>query len=83
MKQVALLGEAGEGLLEAMKKIVQSEYRPNLIMAVTSLPIQENAPALLNDRILIQSKPTAYVCEGFVCKRPTTEIEVLITQLSA
>jgi uncharacterized protein len=83
MKQVALMGEAGENQFEAMKKIIQSEYRQNIIVACSSYPIKENSPALLNDRIMIQNQTTAYVCEGFVCKQPTTEIEKLVEQLKS
>ncbi|HCK66827.1 MAG TPA: thioredoxin domain-containing protein [Anaerolineae bacterium] len=83
MKQVALIGEAGEENFEALKKIIQSEYRPNIIMACSSYPIKENAPALLNDRIMLENQATAYVCEGFVCKQPTTKIEKLVEQLNS
>ncbi|HRJ76631.1 MAG TPA: hypothetical protein PLX90_11565, partial [Anaerolineales bacterium] len=83
MKQVALIGEAGEENFEVLKKIIQSEYRPNIIMACSSYPIKENAPALLNDRIMLQNQATAYVCEGFVCKQPTTKIEKLVEQLNS
>ncbi|MBX3038531.1 MAG: thioredoxin domain-containing protein [Anaerolineales bacterium] len=83
MKQVAVMGEANENQFEAMKKIIQAEYRPNIIVACSSYPIKENSPALLNDRIMIHDKATAYVCEGFVCKQPTTEIEKLVEQLNS
>jgi uncharacterized protein YyaL (SSP411 family) len=42
----------------------------------------ENAPALLNDRTTTNGKATVYVCEGFVCKMPTTDIAALIEQLN-
>ena len=83
MKQVAVLGEAGEEKFEAMLKITQAEYRPNVVISVSSYPIKENSPALLNDRIMIKNQSTVYVCEGFVCKQPTTEIETLIKQLKS
>src|SRR5690606_29332076 len=77
MKQIALIGEADENQFEAMKKIIQSEYHPNVIVAASSYPIKENSPALLSDRIMVQNQSTAYVCEGFVCKQPTNDIDVL------
>ncbi|MBB6120216.1 thioredoxin domain-containing protein [Nocardiopsis algeriensis] len=36
---------------------------------------------LLRDRPLLDGRPTAYVCEGFVCKLPTTSPEELARQL--
>lgn len=81
MKQVAVIGEAGEEKFEAMKKFIQSEYRPNIISTASKYPIKENSPALLNDRIMQANQATAYVCEGFVCKQPTNDIAVLKEQL--
>jgi uncharacterized protein YyaL (SSP411 family) len=81
MKQVAVLGDAQEENFQRMLQALRAEYRPGLITAASSHPISENAPALLHDRPLLKGKATAYICEGFVCKQPTTEIETLIEQL--
>jgi uncharacterized protein len=83
MKQVAVLGDAQEENFQRMLQVLRAEYRPGLITAASSHPINENAPALLHDRPLLKGKATAYVCEGFVCKQPTTEIETLIEQLKS
>ncbi|NOH02592.1 MAG: thioredoxin domain-containing protein [Chloroflexi bacterium] len=83
MKQVAVMGEAGEENFERMLKAIQVEYRPNVVTAASSHPIKENSPALLNDRPMKDNKATAFVCEGFVCKLPATEIETLIEQLNS
>ncbi|MDP1547632.1 MAG: thioredoxin domain-containing protein [Anaerolineales bacterium] len=81
MKQVALLGEAGEKNFERMIQLLRSEYRPDVIIAASPYPIKDNAPALLNDRGLIHEKATAYVCQGFVCKQPATDAGILTEQL--
>jgi uncharacterized protein len=83
MKQVAVLGEAGEENFERMIQVVQAEYRPGMITAASSHPIKENAPALLKDRGLIHGRATAYVCEGFVCQQPATDVKILIEQLKS
>jgi hypothetical protein len=80
-KQVAVLGEAGEESFKKMIQFIQQEYRPGVVVAASPYPIKDHTPALLNDRILVDNKPTVYVCEGFVCKKPTTELEILKTQL--
>ena len=82
MKQVAVLGEAHEKNFQQMINILRAEYRPGLVTAASSHPIKEGSPALLNDRTMLENLPTAYVCEGFVCKLPTTEVQTLITQLN-
>jgi uncharacterized protein YyaL (SSP411 family) len=83
VKQVALLGDVSDETFKQMRMAVQDEYRPNLIMAASSIPVKESAPALLKNRPLVNDRVTAYVCEGFVCRQPTTELETLISQLNA
>ena len=82
IKQIAVMGEAGEEMFERMLKAVRAEYRPGVVVAASSYPPPENAPALLNDRALMNGEATAYVCEGFVCKVPTNDPEKLIAQLN-
>lgn len=81
-KQVAVLGEAGEENFERMIKAVRAEYRPGVVVAASPYPPSNNAPALLEQRSLIDGKATAYVCKGFVCKKPATDLETLMTQLN-
>jgi uncharacterized protein YyaL (SSP411 family) len=81
MKQVAVMGEAGEEMFERMLKVIRAEYRPGVVVAASSYPMHKDAPILLNERILVNGKATAYVCEGFVCRQPTNDPEALITQL--
>jgi uncharacterized protein YyaL (SSP411 family) len=77
VKQVAILGEMNTPEVQKMLKVVREEYRPNQVIAVSSYPPTEGAPALLNDRPLMVASATAYVCEGFVCKVPVTTAEEL------
>jgi uncharacterized protein YyaL (SSP411 family) len=77
VKQVAVVYEAdGEDVSELIR-FVQSQYRPNIILAASPSPSSEDAPALLTDRPLKNGKPTVYVCEGFVCKTPVTSMDEL------
>jgi hypothetical protein len=77
VKQIAVVYEPQTESVEDVIQIVQSEYRPNLVMAVSAYPHPANAPALLNDRPVKGGKATVYVCEGFVCKNPVTTIPEL------
>ncbi len=83
MKQVAVMGDAGEENFERMLKTLRADYRPGMVVAAAAYPIQENTPALLHSRGLVNGKATAYVCEGFVCKQPVNEIDALIEQLNS
>ncbi len=86
VKQVAVVyarahehsrSEAGGEDASALVRAVQSRFLPNVIVAASAHPPEEDAPALLRDRPLRENKPTVYVCEGFVCKTPVTTVEEL------
>lgn len=67
VREIALIGDKnGELLNEAYK-----EYRPFKVLAKSNDPAE--IPELLKAREAIDGKPTAYVCEGFVCQRPVTD----------
>jgi uncharacterized protein YyaL (SSP411 family) len=80
-KQVAVLGEAGEENFERLLKVIRAEYRPSVVAAASAHPPSKDAPALLHERGLIDGKTTAYVCEGFLCKQPTTDPEIFSEQM--
>ncbi|MFN8382543.1 MAG: hypothetical protein U0V02_11405 [Anaerolineales bacterium] len=83
MKQVVVLGEASDGIFQQMLQILRAEYRPNLVAVTSPYPIKDGSPALLHNREMIENKSTAYVCEGFVCKLPTTEVQTMTEQLKS
>jgi uncharacterized protein YyaL (SSP411 family) len=81
IKQVAVLGDAQNKNFETLMKVIRSEYRPNIVVAASTYPPDKNAPALLRERPLTKDLPTAYVCEGFVCRQPVTDANDLEKQL--
>ncbi len=83
MKQVAAVGEVGDPDFQRLIKAIRSEYRPGMVVAASSVSEKYNPPALLHDRPKMNGKATVYVCEGFVCKQPTTEVGTLIEQLNS
>lgn len=83
LKQVAAVGEAGDPDYQRLLKAIRAEYRPGVVVAASSSLIKENAPALLKDRVTINGKATAYVCEGFVCNLPVTDEDAMLAQLNS
>ncbi len=79
IKQVAIL--AYDHAASGFRQVIDTAYRPNLILAVASYPPPPSAPALVRDRPLVDGKATAYVCEHFSCKLPVTSGEALLEQL--
>ena len=55
-------------------------HTPPGAVVVAGEPDRPGVP-LLNGRPLRDGAPTAYVCRGFVCDAPTTELDHLVTQL--
>ena len=81
VKQVAVVYERDAEEAEELLHSIRSGYRPNMIVAASPYPSLEGAPALLLDRPLKDSKPTVYVCEGFICQMPvntTSELQGLL-----
>ncbi len=70
IKQVAILYAAGDENAKSFLDIIHEGFRPNTIIAASTYPPSEGAPALLMDRPIMDGKVTAYVCEQFVCKLP-------------
>jgi uncharacterized protein YyaL (SSP411 family) len=68
-----------QGFLE----VLNLTYRPRVILAQTSFPPKKGYPALLENRNLINGEATAYVCQGFVCQKPTNDPAEFARQLDA
>jgi uncharacterized protein YyaL (SSP411 family) len=78
--QVAIVGERHDpARAELVRTAAQAAPAGSVILA--GVPDQAGF-ALLADRGLIEGRPTAYVCQHFVCKRPVTSAAELAAQLA-
>ncbi|MCI0478556.1 MAG: hypothetical protein L0Y55_20130, partial [Anaerolineales bacterium] len=77
----AVIGDAGEENFEALIQIARAGYNPHRMLSASSYPPPDGSPEILHERMMINGKATAYVCEGFVCKQPVTDAEELARQL--
>lgn len=80
-KQIAVMYKADGEAASELIKVIRSKFRPNMIIAASTYPPSDVAPALLHGRPTKNGKPTVYVCQGFVCKNPVTtasELEKLL-----
>jgi uncharacterized protein YyaL (SSP411 family) len=71
VKEIVIIGENGNDL----EREVKGSYWPAAVVA-TSDGASGVLP-LLAGRSTIDGKPTAFVCENFVCQRPVTTVEEL------
>lgn len=81
VKQVAIIGELDDPRTKELAALARKSYRPNMVITASSLPLPDGCPSLLNDRPILNGKPTAYVCQGFVCQLPVTAPGDLVKQL--
>ncbi len=75
--QVAIVGEGDDGPL---RRVAEASTSPGLVIA-TGPPDAPGEP-LLADRPLVDGQPAAYVCRGFVCDRPVTDVGALVPLLA-
>ncbi len=71
IKQVAVMANDIKES-SALVDIYWEKYRPHAILAVSQVPPFTGAPDLVQNRQLINGKPTVYICEGFHCLLPVT-----------
>jgi hypothetical protein len=80
--QLALAGDPADPDFQALARTAQARYLPNLVIAGGE-PGAPSLPPLLADRPRRDGRPTAYLCQGFVCNLPVTTPEALAQQLDA
>jgi len=78
VNEVAILGANPQELVQTLWR----EYRPRQVAAISTFPPPQGSPALLQDRPLLNSQPTAYVCRDFICKQPVNAAQELAAQLT-
>ena len=82
-KEIALVGNLDKPETQALLAEIWSSYLPNKIVAPV-LPGPTRAADLIplvRERPQIDGKATAYLCEHFACKTPTTDPRELASQL--
>jgi uncharacterized protein YyaL (SSP411 family) len=83
-REVAVVGPSGDRRTEALRRAAVRATAPGAVVAVgpAAGASREQLVTLLRDRPMVDGRPTAYVCRGFVCDRPTTdptELAALLT----
>jgi uncharacterized protein len=79
--EVAVAGDIASAAFKALERVVSEQYVPSLVLAGGDATGTHSRVKLLDDRSLIEGKPTAYVCRAYTCDRPVTEPEALADQL--
>ena len=76
LAEVAIVGNPVQDETKALLNVVREKYSPNVIVALSREPVQDEANIpLLSYRTMRNDKPTVYVCRNFACKMPVTTPE--------
>ncbi|HEV2457844.1 MAG TPA: thioredoxin domain-containing protein, partial [Ktedonobacterales bacterium] len=83
LHEVAVVGASDDPAFQTLRHTLASRYLPRTVLAYAP-PNDGFAAAvpLLADRGLVDGRPAAYVCEGFVCRQPVTTPDALLTHLA-
>ena len=84
-KEVVIVGPADGEITRSMLEEVGKRYLPNRVVVGVgdpSSPPLGNSP-LLEQRVMQDGAPTAYVCQHYVCQLPVTTAEALAAQLDS
>ncbi len=83
-KEIAIVGDVEDPATKALLRTVHGGCLPNKVLAGASPETAQVSPAstpLLEGRTLVDNRPTAYVCQNYVCQLPVTDPEALARQL--
>ena len=81
VQEVAIIGEVEDAQTQTLAGALWNTFRPRMVVAVSTAPPHQAAPALLRERQMLNNRPTAYVCRDFTCLRPVTTPQELTAQL--
>jgi uncharacterized protein YyaL (SSP411 family) len=80
--EVAVVGDPSDPRTRQLRHELRSRFLPNSV-TLTADPGDTTETPLLHERTAHSDRPTAYVCEHFVCRVPATEPVTLREQLDA
>ncbi len=84
-QEIVISGSPFHDSTKAMIRAVHSRFLPNNVLLLLSPGSESEKLAALSPFVQpmtpVDDKPTAYVCDNFSCKKPTTEVAILATML--
>jgi uncharacterized protein YyaL (SSP411 family) len=80
--EIAIVGDPSDDATRALLAVASGGYEPNRVVAVLADGGAASAIPLLEARVQVNGRPTAYVCRGFACRLPVTDPDALREQLA-
>ena len=84
-KEVALVGPSAAAEMREFLRLIRRRFVPNKVVAFSEAEAAQGSEAmpLLQGKVALGGRPTAYLCEHFRCKAPTTDREMFEKMLTA
>jgi len=80
-KEIAIIGDRSHPLTQAFLEQLRIKFIPNKVIAGSNNALEIQVLPLLEDKIMINELPTAYICQNFACNKPTNSAEEFGSQL--
>ena len=82
-KEVVIVGHPYRKSTAEMVRVLFGNWLPNKVVAALDPddPTAVNDLKLLSGKIMIDNQPTVYICEGYSCQAPMTNLDSLANQL--
>lgn len=84
-KEVVIVAPSSRQEAEPLLSRLRATFLPNRVLAVAvqgdDLTMQARLVPLRNAKMARGGKTTAYVCEGWLCRSPTTDPEAFLAQI--
>ena len=85
-KEIAIVGPLAHADTQALLDTTRKAFIPNKIVAHLDPTSDDTASLsellqLLEFKVMVQDKATAYVCKNFTCKQPVSDVDGLREQL--
>jgi uncharacterized protein YyaL (SSP411 family) len=87
-QEVAIVGRAGDERTAAMLRAVRARFLPSTVVAfrdpsagASASPDVDKLIPLLEGKLAVEGAATAYVCENYACRAPTTDVAALEREL--
>ena len=84
-REIVIVGPAGDRATAEMHTAVTTRFMPNRVLVGVADPANpplQDSP-LLEQRVMQDGRPTAYVCENYACQLPVTDAAALAQQLAS
>ncbi|HKY74941.1 MAG TPA: thioredoxin domain-containing protein [Acidimicrobiia bacterium] len=79
--EVAVVGDPGDPATAELVGEIRRRFMPTAVSVTAPPGTGADLTPLLAERPLVDSRPTAYVCQHFACQRPVTDPDALATQI--